>query len=169
MSRNSAHWISISKRRPAGPHSPEHRFESGWGKTSPAYKRILEWCRRNKVRVFGLNAPLSVTRKIREKSKADIPPKPPRFRGFRIHPGDSENSKQRWSGHPGFGSVRRYYRRNAPGMQPWPRTILSWLRSHQGTLVILLGQIHADAQTGVPWYVARNSAVTQLIIYPKHY
>ena len=69
--------------------------------------------------------------------------------------------------HPGSGSVRQYYEAQRAWDTTMAETILSWLRKHQRTLVVLLGQIHADPQTGVPWYVARNSDVSQLIIYPR--
>jgi hypothetical protein len=39
-------------------------FDRGWGRTSPAYARILSWCRRNEVPVIALNAPQTVTRKL---------------------------------------------------------------------------------------------------------
>ena len=141
-------------------------FESGWGKTSPAYKRILEWCRRNQVPVLGLNAPQSVTRKIARNQKltsaeSALIPK------FPEPPGGFQKFQAAMASHPGSGSLRRYYQAQRAWDATMARTILSWLRNHQGTLVVLLGQMHADAQTGVPWYVARNSDVTQLIIYPK--
>jgi uncharacterized iron-regulated protein len=141
-------------------------FESGWGKTSPAYKRILEWCRRNQVPVVGLNAPHSVTRKIARNQKLtsaefQLIPK------FPEPPGGFQKFEAAMAGHPGSGSVRRYYRAQRAWDATMAGTILSWLRNNQGTLVVLLGQMHADAQTGVPWYVARNSEVAQLIVYPK--
>ena len=141
-------------------------FESGWGKISPAYKRILEWCRRNQVSVLGLNAPQSVTRKIARNQKLTsaefaLIPK------FPEPPGGFQKFQAAMASHPGSGSVRRYYQAQRAWDATMATTILSWLRHHQGTLVVLLGQMHADAQTGVPWYVARNSNVTQLIIYPK--
>jgi uncharacterized iron-regulated protein len=141
-------------------------FESGWGETSPAYRRILDWCRRNQVSVLGLNAPLSVTRKIARNQKltsaeAALIPK------FPEPPGGFQKFQAAMVSHPGVGSLRRYYQAQRAWDATMARTILSWLRNHQGTLVILLGQIHADAQTGVPWYVARNSDVAQVIIYPK--
>ena len=141
-------------------------FESGWGKTSPVYKRILEWCRRNQVPVLGLNAPQSVTRKIARNqtltsAESALIPK------FPEPPGGFQKFQAAMASHPGSGSVRRYYQAQRAWDATMATTILSWLRHHQGTLVVLLGQMHADAQTGVPWYVARNSDVTQLIIYPK--
>jgi aminopeptidase N len=141
-------------------------FESGWGKTSAAYKRILEWCRRNEVPVLGLNAPRSITQKIASNQKltpaeATLVPKfPAPPRGF-------QKFRAAMAGHPGSGSVRRYYEAQRAWDATMAATILSWLHNHRGTLVVLLGQIHADPQTGVPWYVARNSDVTQVIIYPK--
>jgi uncharacterized iron-regulated protein len=141
-------------------------FASGWGKTSPAYKRILEWCRKNQVPVLGLNAPPSVTRKIARNQKltsaesALIPKFPEPAGGF-------EKFQAAMASHPGSGSVRRYYQAQRAWDTTMATTILSWLRNHQGALVVLLGQMHADAQTGVPWYVGRNSDVRQLIIYPK--
>jgi hypothetical protein len=33
-------------------------------------------------------------------------------------------------------------------------------------MVVLLGRFHADPQTGVPWYVANNSTVNQVIVHP---
>ncbi len=141
-------------------------FESGWGKTSPAYKRILEWCRRNKVRVLGLNAPPSVTRKFARNEKltsaeAVLIPRLPE------PPGGFRKFEAAMAGHPGSGSVRRYYDAQRAWDATMAATILSWLRQHQGTLVVLLGRIHADAQTGVPWYVARNADVRQVVVYPK--
>ena len=141
-------------------------FESGWGKTSPAYKRILEWCRRNQVSVLGLNAPQSITRKIARNQtltsaeSALIPQ-------FPEPPGGFQKFQAAMASHPGSGSVRRYYQAQRAWDATMATSILSWLRNHQGTLVVLLGQMHADARTGVPWYVARNSDVTQVIIYPK--
>jgi uncharacterized iron-regulated protein len=139
-------------------------FESGWGKTSPAYKRILEWSRKNGVAVLGLNAPQSVTRKIARNQKltateaALVPtfPEPGGFKKFQAAMAD----------HPGSRSGRQYYEAQRAWDTTMAETILSWLRKHQGTLVVLLGQIHADPQTGVPWYVARNSDARQVVIYP---
>jgi uncharacterized iron-regulated protein len=141
-------------------------FESGWGRTSPAYKRILEWCRRNQVPVLGINATQSVTRKIARNQKltsaeSALIPK------FPEPPGGFQKFQAAMVSHPGFGSLRRYYQAQRARDATMARTILSWIRNHQGTLVVLLGEMHADAQTGVPWYVARNSAVSQLIIHPK--
>jgi hypothetical protein len=141
-------------------------FESGWGKTSPAYKRILEWSRKNGVAVLGLNAPQSVTRKIARNQKltateaALVPtfPEPGGFKKFQAAMAD----------HPGSRSGRQYYEAQRAWDTTMAETILSWLRKHQGTLVVLLGQIHADPQTGVLWYVARNSDLSQLIIYWRH-
>jgi uncharacterized iron-regulated protein len=141
-------------------------FESGWGKTSPAYRRILEWCRRNRVPILGLNAPQAVTRKIARNQKLtsaeaalvpDFPKPPGGFQKFQAAMGN----------HPGTGSIRRYYQAQRAWDATMAATILSWLGKHQGTLVVLLGQMHADAQTGVPWYVANESDATQVIIYPK--
>jgi uncharacterized iron-regulated protein len=141
-------------------------FESGWGKTSPAYKRILVWCRRNRVPILSLNAPQSITRKIARNQKlssaeAALIPK------FPEPPGGFQRFKAAMAGHPGSGSIRRYYQAQRAWDVTMAATILSWLRNHQGTLVVLLGQMHADVQTGVPWYVARNSDVTQVIVCPK--
>jgi uncharacterized iron-regulated protein len=141
-------------------------FESGWGKTSPAYKRILEWCRRNRVPILGLNAPQSITRKIARNQKlssaeAALILKFPEPRG------GFQRFKEAMASHPGSGSIRRYYQAQRTWDATMAATILSWLRNHQGTLVVLLGQMHADAQTGVPWYVAKNSDVRQVIVYPK--
>ena len=141
-------------------------FESGWGKTSPAYKGILEWCRRNQVPVVGLNAPHSVTRKIARNQKLtsaefELIPK------FPEPPGGFQKFQAAMAGHSGSGSIRRYYRAQRAWDATMAGTILSWLGNHRGTLVVLLGQMHADAKTGVPWYVARNLDVGQLVIYPK--
>jgi uncharacterized iron-regulated protein len=141
-------------------------FESGWGKTSPAYKRIIQWCQRNRVPVLGLNAPQSITRKIARDERltpaeaALVPrlPEPPN--GF-------QNFQAAMAVHPGPESVRLYYQAQRAWDATMATTILLWLRNHQGTLVVLLGQMHADPQTGVPWYVAKNSDVTQVVIYPK--
>ena len=140
-------------------------FESGWGKTSPAYKRILEWSRKNGLAVLGLNAPQSVTRKIARNQKltateAALVPT------FPEPPGGFKKFQAAMAGHPGSGSVRQSYEAQRAWDTTMAETILSWLRKHQGTLVVLLGQIHADPQTGVPWYVARNSDARQVVIYP---
>ena len=141
-------------------------FASGWGQTSPAYKRILEWCRGNEVPVVGLNAPQFVTRKIARNQRltsaeAALIPK------FPEPPGGFKKFRTAMAGHPGSGSVRRYYQ----AQRAWDATmagrILSWLRDRPGTLVVLLGQIHADPRTGVPWYVAKNSDVPQAVVYAK--
>ena len=140
-------------------------FSEGWGKTSPAYKRILAWCRRNKVPVVGLNAPQSLTRKLARNQKltsaeaALIP-------NFPEPPGGFKKFQAAMAGHPGSGSLRRYY----DAQRAWDATmagrILARLADHQGTMVVLLGRFHADPQTGVPWYVANNSTVNQVIVHP---
>ena len=140
-------------------------FESGWGKTSPAYKRILAWSRKNGVAVLGLNAPRSVTRKIARNQKltateAALVP------AFPEPPGGFKKFQAAMAGHPGSGSVRQSYEAQRAWDKTMAETILSWLRKHQGTLVVLLGEFHADPQTGVPWYVARNSGARQVVIYP---
>jgi uncharacterized iron-regulated protein len=140
-------------------------FDRGWGKTSPAYKRILSWCQRNHIPVIGLNPPPSVTRKIARNQKLTpveelwIPSFPEPVGGF-------EKFQAAMAGHPGTGSLRRYYE----AQRAWDTTmagrILAWLSDHPGTLVVLLGRFHADRQTGVPWYVARKAKTTQVIISP---
>jgi uncharacterized iron-regulated protein len=141
-------------------------FESGWGKTSPAYKRIIQWSQRNRVPVLGLNAPQSITRKIARNERltpaeAALVPRLPE------PPGGFHKFQAAMAGHPSPESVRRYYQAQRAWDATMATTILSRLRHHQGTLVVLLGQMHADPQTGVPWYVARNSDVTQVVIYPR--
>lgn len=141
-------------------------FDKGWGKTSPAYQRILAWCRRNKVPVIGLNAPQSLTRKLarNEPLTAEEAQSVPRFRE---PPGGFKRFQAAMAGHPGSArSLRRYYE----AQRAWDKTmagrILAWLSNHSGTLVVLLGRFHADPRTGVPWYVAENSDATQVILYP---
>jgi uncharacterized iron-regulated protein len=141
-------------------------FAEGWGKTSPEYKRVLEWCRRKEVPVVGLNAPRSITRKIASKQKLTVDedallPK------FPEPPGGFQKFRTNMAGHPGSGSVRRYYEAQRAWDTTMAKTILLWLGNHNGTLVVLLGQVHADPQTGVPWYVAKKAQVAQIIIYPK--
>jgi uncharacterized iron-regulated protein len=140
-------------------------FERDWGKTSPAYKRILAWCRRNKVPVIGLNAPQSLTRKLARNQKltsaeaALIPNFPEPSGGFK-------KFKAAMAGHPGSSALRRYYEAQRAWDTTMAQRILAWLPDHQGTMVVLLGRFHADPQTGVPWYVARSSNVDQVILYP---
>jgi uncharacterized iron-regulated protein len=141
-------------------------FESGWGKTSPAYKRILQWCRRKEVPVIGLNAPSSTTRKLAQGTKlssaeAALVP------NFPAPPGGFDKFSAAMAHHPDSGSLHRYYQAQRAWDTTMAAEILSWLRNHDGTLVVLLGQVHADPQTGVPWYVARNSDVKQVIVYPE--
>ncbi len=59
-----------------------------------------------------------------------------------------------------------YYEAQRAWDETMARRIISWLRDHSGTLVVLLGRFHADPRTGVPWYVGRKSRVTQVIFYP---
>jgi uncharacterized iron-regulated protein len=141
-------------------------FESGWGKTSPAYQRILEWCRRNEVPVIGLNAPSSITRKLAHGTKL-TPAEAALVPNFPAPPGGFRKFQAAMAHHPGSGSPRRYYQAQRAWDATMAARILSWLRNHHGTLIVLLGQIHADPQTGVPWYVARNSGVAQVIIYSR--
>lgn len=140
-------------------------FDRGWGKTSPAYKRILAWCRKSGVPVIGLNAPQSVTRKLARNQKL-TPAEALLIPSFPEPPGGFEKFKSAMAGHPGSGSLRRYY----DAQRAWDATmaerILARLADHEGTMVVLLGQFHADPQTGVPWYVANNSTVNQVIVHP---
>ncbi len=140
-------------------------FDRGWAKTSPAYKRILTWCRRNDIPVIGLNSPPPVTRKIARNQKL-TPAEALLIPSFPEPPGGFEKFKAAMAGHPGTGSLRRYYE----AQRAWDTTmagrILAWLSANPGTLVVLLGRFHADPQTGVPWYVARGANTTQVIISP---
>jgi len=138
-------------------------FHRGWGKTSPAYRRILSWCRRNGVPVIALNAPQTVTRKLArneqltDKEEQSIPT-------FPEPPGGFKQFQTAMAGH-GTGSPRRYYEAQRAWDQTMAGRILSWLPHHPGTLIVLLGRFHADPQIGVPWYVAQNSHATQVILY----
>jgi uncharacterized iron-regulated protein len=140
-------------------------FDRGWGKTSPAYARILSWCRRNEVPVIALNAPQTVTRKLacnepltaEEKQLVPTYPEPP---------GGFKQFQTAMAGHGNGGSLRRYYEAQRAWDQTMAGRILAWLPNHSGTLVVLLGRFHADPRTGVPWYVARKSQVTQLVLFP---
>jgi uncharacterized iron-regulated protein len=140
-------------------------FDRRWGKTSPAYKRILLWCRRNRVSVVALNAPQAVIRKIARNEKlsareAQFVP------DFPEPPGGFEKFRAAMAGHPGSGPLRRYYEAQRAWDTMMARRILAWLPEHQGTMVVLLGRIHADPQTGVPWYVAQKAKITQVIVRP---
>jgi uncharacterized iron-regulated protein len=140
-------------------------FDRGWGKTSSAYRRILSWCRRNEVPVVALNAPQTVTRKLarnesltaEEKQLVPSYPEPP---------GGFKQFQTAMAGHGNARSLRRYYEAQRAWDQTMAGRILAWLPNHSGTLVVLLGRFHADPGTGVPWYVARKSHVTQVILFP---
>ena len=142
-------------------------FDRGWGRTSPAYARILSWCRRKEVPVIALNAPQTVTRKLARnetltaEEKRLVP-------NFPEPPGGFKQFRAAMAGHGSAGSLRRYYEAQRAWDQTMAGRILAWLPNHSGTLVVLLGRFHADPQTGVPWYVARNSRVTQLILSPRY-
>ena len=140
-------------------------FDRGWGRTSPAYARILSWCRRNEVPVIALNAPQKVTRKLarnepltaEEKRLVPSYPEPP---------GGFKQFQTAMAGHANAGSLGRYYEAQRAWDQTMAGRILAFLPNYSGTLVVLLGRFHADPWTGVPWYVARKSHVTQVILFP---
>ena len=140
-------------------------FDRGWGKTSSAYRRILFWCQRNEVPVIALNAPQTVTRKLargesltgEERQFLPTCAEPP---------GGFEQFRGAMADHGNVGSLRQYYEAQRAWDETMARRIISWLRDHSGTLVVLLGRFHADPRTGVPWYVGRKSRVTQVIFYP---
>ena len=150
-------WISFARRT---------GFDCGWGKTSPGYKRILSWCRRNMIPVLALNAPEIVARKLarnqpltaEEKQLIPIYPAPPA--GF------EQFQKAIGSYHPIGHSARRYYQAQRARDQTMAGRILMWLSQQHGTLVVMLGRFHADPYTGVPWYVGRKANVRQLILFP---
>lgn len=157
----------LKKKISWGEFSRQTGFDRGWGRTSPAYQRILAWCRRNNVPVVGLNAPPSVTRKIAQgkkltaAEKLSIPSFPAPAGGFK-------KFRAAMAGHPGSpGSLRRYYE----AQRAWDTTmagrILAWLPDHPGTMIVLLGRFHADPQTGVPWYVGKKTKINQVIIRPS--
>jgi uncharacterized iron-regulated protein len=149
-------WSEFSRRT---------AFDRGWGKTSPAYRRILSWCRRNKVPVIALNAPQTVTRKLAR--GASLSGEERQFLPTCAEPpGGFEQFRGAMAGHGNGGSLRRYYEAQRTWDETMAGRILSWLPDHSGTLVVLLGRFHADPRTGVPWYVARKSRVTQVIFYP---
>ena len=140
-------------------------FDRGWGRTSPAYARVLSWCRRNEVPVIALNAPQTVTRKLarnepltaEEKRLVPTYPEPP---------GGFKQFQTAMAGHTDAGSLGGYYEAQRAWDQAMAGRILAWLPNHSGTLVVLLGRFHADPWTGVPWYVARKSHVAQVILFP---
>ena len=150
-------WISFARRT---------GFDRGWGKTSPGYKRILSWCRRNMIPVLALNAPEIVARKLarnqpltaEEKQLIPIYPAPPA--GF------EQFQKAIGSYHPIGHSARRYYQAQRARDHTMAGRILMWLSQQHGTLVVMLGRFHADPYTGVPWYVGRKANVRQLILFP---
>jgi aminopeptidase N len=150
-------WISFARRT---------AFDRGWGRTSPAYKRILSWCRQNMIPVLALNAPEIVARKLarnqpltaQEKQLIPTYPEPPA--GF------EQFQKAIGSHHPIGHSARRYYEAQRAWDQTMAGRILTWLSHQTGTLVVMLGRFHADPYTGVPWYVARKANVHQLILFP---
>ncbi|MFZ0709744.1 MAG: ChaN family lipoprotein [Terrimicrobiaceae bacterium] len=141
-------------------------FDRGWGKTSPAYKRILSWCRNNAVPVLALNAPPAVTRKLARNEpltaeEAKFIPTDPG------PPGGFKRFTAEMAGHGAGASLRLYYKAQRAWDQTMAGRILDWLPEHPGTLVVLLGRFHADPRTGVPWYVAKKSRVKQIVLYPE--
>ena len=138
-------------------------FDRGWGRTSPAYQRILSWCRKEAISVVALNAPPIVTRKLARnepltvEQRRLVPNYPEPSGGF-------EQFCAAMSGHQTKRSLRRYYEAQRAWDQTMAGRILAWLDTHPGTLVVLLGQFHADPSTGVPWYVARRSSARQIIL-----
>jgi uncharacterized iron-regulated protein len=147
-------WSEFSRRT---------AFDRGWGRTSPAYKRILSWCRKEAIPVIALNAPSAVTRKLTRNEpltaeQSRLVPKYPE------PPGGFKQFRAAMSGHQTGGSLRRYYEAQRAWDQTMAGQILAWLPDHPGTLVVLLGQFHADPRTGVPWYVAQRSSARQIIL-----
>jgi uncharacterized iron-regulated protein len=140
-------------------------FDRGWGKTSPAYWRILSWCRRNEVPVIALNAPQTVTRKL-ARGESLTAEEMQFLPSYTEPPGGFEQFRGVMAGHGNVGLLRQYYEAQRAWDQTMAGRILAWLSDHSGTLVVLLGRFHADPRTGVPWYVARKSRVTQVIFYP---
>jgi uncharacterized iron-regulated protein len=141
-------------------------FERGWGRTSPAYRKILSLCRRKGIPVIALNAPEVVARKLargepltgREEQFSPKYPEPPG--GFQ------EFSKAMGGHHSAVRSLRRYYKAQRAWDQAMAARVLEWLQNHSATLFVILGRYHADPHTGVPWYVARKSRASQLILLP---
>lgn len=140
-------------------------FDRGWGKTSPAYRRILSWCRRNDVAVIALNAPQTVTRKLARGESLTVGEKQI-VPDYPEPPGGFEEFGRIMAGHGNVGSLRQYYEAQRAWDQTMAGRILAWLPNRSGTLVVFLGGFHASPLTGVPWYVARKSRVTQVIFYP---
>ena len=138
-------------------------FDRGWGRTSPAYQRILSWCRKEAIPVVALNAPPIVTRKLARNEPLTVEQRR-LVPNYPEPPGGFEQFCAAMSGHQTGGSLRRYYEAQRAWDQTMAARILAWLPSHPGTLVVLLGQFHADPRTGVPWYVARRSSAKQIIL-----
>jgi uncharacterized iron-regulated protein len=138
-------------------------FDRGWGRTSPAYRRILSLCRGKAIPVIALNAPAQVARRLARnepltsEQRRLVPeyPEPP---------GGFEQFRKAMAGHRTLGSLRPYYEAQRAWDQTMAGRILAWLPNHPGTLVVLLGRFHADPRTGVPWYVAQKASVRQIIL-----
>ena len=155
----------LEKRIPWTEFAQRTGFDRSWGKTSPAYRRILSWCRRNEIPVIGLNAPQAVTRKLargealtaEEMQFLPSDPEPP---------GGFKQFRRLMAGHGNVRSLRQYYEAQRAWDQTMAGRILAWLPDHSGTLIVLLGRFHADPRTGVPSYVERKSHARQVVLYP---
>jgi uncharacterized iron-regulated protein len=139
-------------------------FDRGWGRISPGYRRILSLCRRKAIPVIALNAPAQVARRLarNEPLTAEQRRLVPRYSE---PPGGFDQFRTAMAGHRTRGSLRRYYQAQRAWDQTMAGRILAWLSDHPGTLVVLLGQFHADPSTGVPWYVAQRSSAKQVILF----
>jgi uncharacterized iron-regulated protein len=153
----------LKKRIPWSEFSRRTGFDRGWGRTSPAYQRILSLCREKAIPVIALNAPAQVARRLARnepltaEQRRLVPtyPEPP---------GGFEQFRTAMTGHRTRGSLRPYYEAQRAWDQTMAGRILAWLPDHPGTLVVLLGRFHADPRTGVPWYVAQRAPVSQVIL-----
>ena len=153
----------LEKRTPWSEFSRATGFDRGWGRTSPAYQRILSWCRKEAVPVVALNAPPRVARKLARNEPLTVEQKR-LIPNFPEPPGGFEQFRVAMSGHQTGDSLRRYYEAQRAWDQTMAGRIHAWLSSHPGTIVVLLGRFHADPRTGVPWYVAQRSSARQLIL-----
>ena len=98
----------LEKRTSWSEFSRATGFDRGWGRTSPAYQRILSWCRKEAIPVVALNAPPIVTRKLARNEPLTVEQRR-LVPNYPEPPGGFEQFCAAMSGHQTRGSLRRYY------------------------------------------------------------
>jgi len=140
-------------------------FEKGWGKQSPWYRRILDWCRSNGIAVIALNAPRTITRAVARGET--LPADAQRYLpdGFHRPAGGFAKFQSMFPGAAHGGDLGKFYRAQLTWDATMARRVAGFLEENPGwRLAVLAGRGHVGQDFGIPFFVEQRGDFRQAIL-----